>query len=152
MLRCVVWVGGGRVDRGVCDGSIRYAQRWVGDLESSCVSINIHTPSIVQLADVKSFPIPHPYPKKSKEKQHRMDKPYSFIEVCVSCRFVIEASRYVRRSQIGRTSPHIHIHIDIHMYLHPNQTLFYVRGTVIMSIWPQILLGLILVRIVYTCG
>lgn len=27
-----------------------------------------------------------------------------------------------------------------------SQTLFYVRGTVITSIWPQILLGIVLVR------
>lgn len=107
-------------------------------------------------ADVKSFPIPHPYPKKSNQAQHRMDRPYSFIQVCThACRRggVLRRTQSAggmgvgrdvtpvrRRSQNGNKDPNIHIHTHTR-----NQTLFYVRGTVIMSIWPQILLGLILV-------
>jgi hypothetical protein len=38
---------------------------------------------------------------------------------------------------------------NIYAHTRTPQTLFYVRGTVIMSIWPQMLLGIILVRRVW---
>lgn len=45
---------------------------------------------------------------------------------------------------IYRSRPHTHTN-----FISFQQTLFYIRGTVIMSIWPQILLGFVVVRVYF---